>query len=1087
MSGDAAEAPKKEREHGDRRDRDRDRDRDRERGDRDKERDKDRDRDKERDKDRDRDRERRDRDRGDDKDRKDRDRDKDKGDGKERDKDRDKERDKDRERRDRDRDRDRERDRDRDREKKDVPKEGGEGGDKERDKERERRHREREEREKGGGERGDKGEERKERDRDRDRDRDKERDRDRDRAKKDGEGEKDRRDRDRDRDRDRERDKDRADKDKDRDKRDDRDRRDRDRDRDRERDKDKGDKDKPRSEKPAEEGRSEKREGDDRRHRDKDRDKDRDKEKDREKDRDKEREKKDDRPREGDRKERDKDREKEKEREKDMDRQKDKTKEKGRDDTDRGREKDERKSRAEGGGDNADKKRASKSAPKEDEYEDDFAAYDEDFEDDAGSGSSTSSSDEEKVDPQLNVFARAMKMEGERAQEQLKSKEKPSRKEREGTKKDTGAKRLDPKASKELSKKRALYTKRLERGMQLVRLVDLEAATFELADIPPQSEYELFITSFGGTGMAQDSTQCPDAGEIETIEVQTDKIHFKNKEIQAPDDLGLFPRPTGLIPQVKDKAAKRVAQQMKIDAQKLGGFLSRVYPVFRVLLDETEIAQNANSIQSRTEFSASFQSMHYLPLLTGRQLLSISFSKVAPQYLLCVFSPTKVKNPIGVNPDEDISHLNGVCAVWNVHNPHTPDKLLVSTDALTCGCFSATKAHLVYAGTREGTVCVWDLREPDFMHNNSIRSNPPKKRNKKSRKDAPALVPRYPTYCTDFLALENHTSPIRRVLPVGYNAPPNNNAADSSEQIATLDQYGTVMFWVTVELSQRDTEISDTDLGLNVFGRVKLAKSTQLRIANPQRFGLPDVLGADPSARPDDDLRSRGRTKGALLAEITTYDIEFIPDEPSQFVVGTDTGYVVHSSRFGQNATPAVYYSITPNVFLRPIDRASQLAVARDLKYGTSCLTVQYCPTDTKFFIAGFDDGSVSLYKTEDNVPVFTFTLSTYPIICVRWSNQHKGLFFVLDSSGAIFLMDLMRERAEQRLEPLSRSDMLVKVKTEDGRERLTLPTIMEFSYDVKNGATLAVAYDDGHVDLHRLKNDLVPVDRSAAFFNQLA
>ena len=43
-----------------------------------------------------------------------------------------------------------------------------------------------------------------------------------------------------------------------------------------------------------------------------------------------------------------------------------------------------------------------------------------------------------------------------------------------------------------------------------------------------------------------------------------------------------------------------------------------------------------------------------------------------------------------------------------------------------------------------------------------------------------------------------------------------------------MDSAGTIMFWVIVELDQKAREISDTDFGLNIFGNIKLAKSSQL-------------------------------------------------------------------------------------------------------------------------------------------------------------------------------------------------------------------------------------------------------------------
>ena len=79
------------------------------------------------------------------------------------------------------------------------------------------------------------------------------------------------------------------------------------------------------------------------------------------------------------------------------------------------------------------------------------------------------------------------------------------------------------------------YLKRLERATLLVRLVDLDVVSYEVADIAPQTEYELYIGNFGSSNSAQATTQYPDTNEIDTMEVQTEKIHYKNKDIQVHD------------------------------------------------------------------------------------------------------------------------------------------------------------------------------------------------------------------------------------------------------------------------------------------------------------------------------------------------------------------------------------------------------------------------------------------------------------------------------------------------------------------------------------------------------------------------
>ena len=132
-----------------------------------------------------------------------------------------------------------------------------------------------------------------------------------------------------------------------------------------------------------------------------------------------------------------------------------------------------------------------------------------------------------------------------------------------------------------------------------------------------------------------------------------------------------------------------------------------------------------------------------------------------------LFCPSHL--PLGVNPDEDISHLDGVAAIWNINNPQAPHTLQVCDGALTCGCWSAKRGYLFFCGSKDGAVYVWDQREPEHMHSNSIRSVIKKNPKGRNSKRMESLTPRAPTYSTEWMWKENHQAPIVRILPVGYN------------------------------------------------------------------------------------------------------------------------------------------------------------------------------------------------------------------------------------------------------------------------------------------------------------------------------
>ena len=83
-----------------------------------------------------------------------------------------------------------------------------------------------------------------------------------------------------------------------------------------------------------------------------------------------------------------------------------------------------------------------------------------------------------------------------------------------------------------------------------------------------------------------------------------------------------------------------------------------------------------------------------------------------------------------------------------------------------------------------GSVYLWDLREPDYIH--------------KRKQDKSLLVLRTPTYSTDHMSTDNHSCAIRRILPVGYNniliGSGSGGDQDLSEQVCCFSCFATLFF-----------------------------------------------------------------------------------------------------------------------------------------------------------------------------------------------------------------------------------------------------------------------------------------------------
>ena len=124
-----------------------------------------------------------------------------------------------------------------------------------------------------------------------------------------------------------------------------------------------------------------------------------------------------------------------------------------------------------------------------------------------------------------------------------------------------------------------------------------------------------------------------------------------------------------------------------------------------------------------------YQLFHRFVIVSGRHAIHTHISPVQTYLVLTAYSPqSKVKSADGLSG-------KGLVCVWNVNEPTKPQKILVCESQPTCCCFSPVKSTLVFAGMVDGSVVVWDLREPNSMH-------------RSMHIEKEAWTVRYPTYST---------------------------------------------------------------------------------------------------------------------------------------------------------------------------------------------------------------------------------------------------------------------------------------------------------------------------------------------------
>eukprot|EP00743_Colponemidia_sp_Colp-15_P015738 GILK01019023.1.p1 GENE.GILK01019023.1~~GILK01019023.1.p1 ORF type:complete len:514 (+),score=16.05 GILK01019023.1:196-1542(+) len=369
---------------------------------------------------------------------------------------------------------------------------------------------------------------------------------------------------------------------------------------------------------------------------------------------------------------------------------------------------------------------------------------------------------------------------------------------------------------------------------------------------------------------------------------------------------------------------------------------------------------NTSPIKSKSEhtFSTSVTDLS-TPLVEGRPVLDTQFSKASPQNVLALYGPpVQTTGPLAKYPS--------IALLWNVNDPTTTDKVLLSPSPLTSVCCSPSRPHLVYGGTASGSVCVWDLREPNYRHS--------------SLPDGTAT--RLPSFSTEWLA-DNHDYPVVQVVVAGYNAILAHRSKDEAETLTSIDSRGSCCFWLvsedtgkggraavgspsspisspTNDKTRKAATFSDADHGQNLFSSVKLFKASAM------------------------NLLPTGSRSDAVSC------CEFFPSDPTQMVAGSSE--VVHVNRYGSITAPNQY-----SHYARWSQNSSTSPVT----------SLNFSPLDSRVLLASYQDGSVRLFLKDSGEPKLTIPLATTGAISrVRCSPNLRWITFALDTTGTFYILD---------------------------------------------------------------------------------
>ncbi|RKO93936.1 WD40-repeat-containing domain protein, partial [Blyttiomyces helicus] len=581
-----------------------------------------------------------------------------------------------------------------------------------------------------------------------------------------------------------------------------------------------------------------------------------------------------------------------------------------------------------------------------------------------------------------------------------------------------------------------------KRAKDLQNLIELDICVYEIFDLAPMNEYELYIRSFGSSNAVQVATQSNE----DTIdqEMQTDDWDVEDKWVQIPPEqftdvgTGTPDLPWMSVDDEKEgigkdrrsgkKAVKggggagraegsdgRGLLAIGVDSLGLVKFLRKASQVMDSLLEENV---------DHSGLPRSFSSERPLPIsegnttlgrpsfLQGRVVTDICYSSTDHNLLIMAWSLRSGVEADKKTPLDD----KGIVCLWRLTDPTVPYRLLVCEGKPTTVCFSPTKPHLVFAGTNSGSIQAWDIQE------------------------STTTVLRTPCYSTDGIHTMKraHEEPIRRILALhryrGRDGDRVTGLEGESFQIASIDEAGVMQLWVILELLEESIASSELDFGMKIGGKLKLIRSSGLTISNPERT--------------------------SLLPDVRVQECRFQPNSTDRFIAATTLPMLLHGSRFQDRCTPRVYRSRSPppSGIPPPLDGAT---------------TLDFSPYENDIFLAGHFSGSISLFSTREERALTVWNApkargaqgAPAGVSCVRWSPHRPAVFYVLDDAGTLYVWDLLE----------SEGMPTHIIETAGGPKGKIIGIAVGplagggVGAGGKGRPTLALAYEGGGVDVHWL------------------
>ena len=498
-----------------------------------------------------------------------------------------------------------------------------------------------------------------------------------------------------------------------------------------------------------------------------------------------------------------------------------------------------------------------------------------------------------------------------------------------------------------LPKGSSAAARRLQR-LAASNVLDLQLEkTVTVLSLPSSTGLDLYHRQLRAVPPTIRQVGCPSEEESREMEVQTDEIGLISQTMQfcyGGDDTDFYDaleavraRRGGRAVLIERRAVATAAHaqisQFSVTGTRLSAFLHGAVPVVETLLREEEqrrrqaVGGSGSSSGSRHSAGRDEGTCASLfgpgsgsgvvgsgalvlgtddaaggnELLRTRKISSTTFSERSPHLLACVHPLPAVGSEAEAG---DLRPGKGLVSLWDCYAPSSPQFLLQTPGDPTCVSFSASQGFLVLAGCVEGTLHLWDLREPSELHRDadSVDLKVTTGIRKPSFSTSTELVDgsnEFSTASNDSAVLSSmqHAAAITAIHPI----PSAIGAAMTVSQWASLDALGTVTMWVTSAVNSY--AVKPAAPGQAPWASVVLSPTKVLRVSVSQRPRQPlGPLGAN-STNSTTKATTTPQELGAKAGNSYEPIIAPIPADPGAFLASTGKGRVKRVQRFEESSS----------------------------------------------------------------------------------------------------------------------------------------------------------------------------------------